>query len=94
MPILDGLIEKLADLEPTTKFRLWLTSMPSPKFPVTILQGGVKATIEPPREPSLAELSRHPSLVPAPSHAFLVPTSSGSLGQDSVHRRSQNYSIY
>jgi dynein heavy chain len=49
MPILDGLIEKLVDLEPSTKFRLWLTSMPSEKFPVTILQGGVKATIEPPR---------------------------------------------
>lgn len=49
MPTLDGLIEKLVELEPSTKFRLWLTSMPSERFPVTILQGGVKATIEPPR---------------------------------------------
>ena len=49
MPVLDGLIEKMAELEPATKFRLWLTSMPSDKFPVTILQNGVKATIEPPR---------------------------------------------
>ena len=49
MPTLDGLIEKMIELEPTTKFRLWLTSMPSEKFPVTILQGGVKATIEPPK---------------------------------------------
>lgn len=49
MPILDGLIEKLEDLDKTTKFRLWLTSMPASTFPVTILQGGVKATIEPPK---------------------------------------------
>jgi len=50
MPILDGIIEQLGPgQERNTKFRLWLTSMPSNKFPVTILQNGVKATIEPPR---------------------------------------------
>lgn len=49
MPTLDGLIEKLDELDRNTKFRLWLTSMPSNQFPVTILQGGVKATIEPPK---------------------------------------------
>ena len=42
-------IEKLLDKESKTEFRLWLTSMPTDKFPVTLLQKGFKITSEPPR---------------------------------------------
>jgi dynein heavy chain len=48
MPRLDALLEKI-EHEPGSQFRIWLTSMPSDKFPVNILQNGVKATIEPPK---------------------------------------------
>lgn len=48
MPRLDALIEKI-EYESGNLFRIWLTSMPSDKFPVNILQNGVKVTIEPPK---------------------------------------------
>lgn len=48
MPTLDGIIEEIEESK-MSGFRLWLTSMPSDKFPVTILQNGIKATIEPPK---------------------------------------------
>ncbi|XP_053995639.1 dynein axonemal heavy chain 1-like [Hylaeus anthracinus] len=49
MPELDTLVEVLSRGKSHRDFRLWLTSAPSPDFPVSILQNSTKMTIEPPR---------------------------------------------
>lgn len=48
MPSLDRIIDGMTPDKVHRDFRLWLTSMPSDKFPVTILQNGLKITMEPP----------------------------------------------
>merc|ERR1719506_3144335 len=48
-----GKLEQIQESQDAGKinddYRLWLTSMPSPLFPVPVLQGGVKITNEPPK---------------------------------------------
>jgi dynein heavy chain len=49
MPSLEKIMETLTPDRVHRDFRLWLTSMPTDKFPVPILQSGLKITMEPPR---------------------------------------------
>lgn len=49
MPDLEKIVENLSIEKVHPQFRLWLSSSPSPQFPISILQSGIKITTEPPK---------------------------------------------
>jgi dynein heavy chain len=49
MPTLESMVLEFNADEMHPEFRLLLTTMPAPTFPVSLLQGGIKITVEPPK---------------------------------------------
>lgn len=49
MPVLEAMVLEFDEDSLHPMFRLLLTTMPAPTFPVSLLQGGIKVTVEPPK---------------------------------------------
>ena len=49
LPALEWAVNRLDAKQPHSAFRLWLSTTPSPEFPVALLQAGVKIVNEPPQ---------------------------------------------
>lgn len=49
MSNLEQICESLSSENVAKEFRLWCTTYPSPVFPVSVLQSGIKMTLEPPK---------------------------------------------
>eukprot|EP01017_Pseudomicrothorax_dubius_P045834 TRINITY_DN7991_c0_g2_i3.p1 TRINITY_DN7991_c0_g2~~TRINITY_DN7991_c0_g2_i3.p1 ORF type:complete len:773 (+),score=234.51 TRINITY_DN7991_c0_g2_i3:90-2321(+) len=49
MSDLEKIQEQQIEADPSPEYRLWLTSMPTTRFPVPVLQSGIKLTNEPPK---------------------------------------------
>ena len=64
MPMLESIVEQIDDTK-HRDFRLWLTSMPTKSFPVSVLQNSVKMTLEPPSGLKQNVLATYESLDPA-----------------------------
>ena len=72
MPKLEAICEAIDDTK-HRDFRLWLTSMPSPSFPVSVLQNSVKMTLEPPSGLKQNVLSTYESLDPVEFESCTKP---------------------